>query len=123
MDTVPICENCTICLNGFVTVFTYRENVQRLCGVNSLDIPCTCMGGIFACDLSLCGMQLKNCVRWAILQIRLIGCNHVFSATTLKSLLITNGLYTERNTKSVHGVCCLSKRKVVPLHAMKAYEE
>jgi len=62
----------------------------------------------------LCGMQLKNCVRWTILERRLIGYNHFFFATTLKPLLITNGLCTERNTKSVHGICCLSKREVVP---------
>ena len=59
-------------------------------------------------------MQLKNYIRGTILERRLIGYNHVFFATTLKPLLITDDWCAERNRKSVHGICCLSKRTVVP---------
>jgi hypothetical protein len=86
-----------------------------------MDLSCTLMGGNVACDCYV--RSNSKIVRWTILVRRLIGYNHVVFVTTLKPLLFTNGLCTEWNTNSVYGICCLSKRKIVPVHALKAYEE
>jgi hypothetical protein len=92
-----MCKTVRFFLNSFVTVFTYGENGQRLYGLNSIGLPFTLMGGHFTCDCYV-GCNSKIVSGGLFLKGVYLAIITFIFATTLKPILISNGLCTERNT-------------------------